>query len=113
MQAAGDMNPRQPNPLVKVSIFNQNYTLRAKEDPHEVEELARSVDQLMNDIATRTGHGDSLRIAVLASLHLADRLQTLERELNALRSRVDEKSAAFSMMLEQVLDPESAHPENK
>lgn len=51
---------------VQVTIFHQPYTLRAAGDEREVQELADSVDQLMNAIADRSASGDTLRVAVLA-----------------------------------------------
>jgi len=51
---------------VRVTIFNQSYTLVATEEDGEVEALAHSVDELMTDIAQRAGNVDANRIAVLA-----------------------------------------------
>jgi cell division protein ZapA len=92
------------NRTVRVTIFNQTYTLVAREDAREIEELALTVDRLMTDIGSRTGHADSLRIAVLACLHLADRLQLMEKDLAELRSLVDRKSEEFAQLLEQALE---------
>ena len=86
---------------VRVTIFNQTYTIVTSGDPAETEELARRVDELMYSIAKRAGNVDSTRAAVLASLHLADQLRMLERELAGLRQRVDAKSREFSMLLDQ------------
>jgi cell division protein ZapA len=90
---------------VQVTIFHQPYTLRVAGDEREVQELADSVDQLMNAVADRSASGDTVRIAVLACLHLADRLRTLERELNALKHRVDEKSEQFRLLLDEAIKP--------
>ena len=89
---------------VRVTIFHQQYSVSATEDAGEVEELAREVDELMVSIATRAGNVDATRIAVLASLHLADRLRGIERELTALKARVDEKSRQFSLLLDQAIE---------
>jgi len=40
---------------------------------------------------------------VLACLHLADRLRSLEEELSAYRSRVGEKTRRFSLLLDEAL----------
>jgi len=90
---------------VQVTIFHQTYTLRASGDPREVQDLADSVDQLMNTIAARSASADSLRVAVLACLHLADRLRTLEDELNALKQRVEQKSEQFRLLLDEAMGP--------
>lgn len=87
---------------VRVTILSRPYTLLATGDPRDVEEVAASVDELMLSIAARAPNADSTRIAVLACLHLADKLRTLEREFQGLRERVDRKSLEFASMLEQL-----------
>lgn len=89
---------------VQVTIFHQTYTLRAAGDEREIQELADSVDQLMATIAAKSANPDSLRVAVLACLHLADRLRTLESELAELRQRVDQKSQQFRLLLDQAIE---------
>src|SRR5579864_6844561 len=88
---------------VRVTILSRPYTLLASGDTRDVEEVAASVNDLMLSIAGKAPNADSTRIAVLACLHLADKLRTLERDLNLLRERVDRKSEEFAGMLEQVL----------
>jgi cell division protein ZapA len=88
---------------VKVTIFNQTYSLAATDEEGEVESLAHSIDELMTGIATRAGNVDGNRVAVLACLHLADRLRSMERELTDLKDRVDKKSKQFSVLLDDVI----------
>ncbi len=95
--------PRPEKKPVRVTIFHQPYTLLTSE-PAALEELADSVDQLMAAIAARSPSADAPRVAVLACLHLADRLRTLEGELDELRRRVDAKSQQFRTLLEQAID---------
>jgi cell division protein ZapA len=89
---------------VRVTIFNQTYTLAATDEPGEVEMLGQTVDELMTSIAQRAGNMDSQRIAVLACLHLADRLRTIESELSSLKERVDVKTRHLSLLLDQAID---------
>jgi cell division protein ZapA len=88
---------------VRVTILSRPYTLLAAGDPREVEQVAASVNELMLSIAAKAPHTDSTRIAVLACLHLADKLRTMERDLALLQQRVDRKSEEFAGMLEQLL----------
>lgn len=88
---------------VRVTILSRPYTLLAAGNTREVEEVAASVNDLMLTIAEKVPSADSTRIAVLACLHLADKLRTLERDLQSLKERVDRKSEEFAGMLEQVL----------
>jgi len=65
---------------VAVEIFNQSYNVRGDLDEAYVAELGRYVDGKMRSVASATRTVDSLRIAVLAALNIAD-------ELHALRQR--------------------------
>lgn len=89
--------PKQP---VRVHIFSQTYTLLADGDPAEVEAVAQQIDELMTSIANRAGTGDSTRVAVLACLHLADKLRSTEAQLRL----IEDKSARIAGILEQALD---------
>src|SRR6266705_6083363 len=88
---------------VRVTILSRPYTLLATGDPREVEEVAASVDELMLSIAARAPNADTTRIAVLACMHLADRMRALERDLGQVKSRVDRKSEELTGVLEQLL----------
>ena len=88
---------------VRVTILSRPYTLLATGDPREVEEVAASVNELMLSIAAKAPNADSTRIAVLACLHLADKLRGLQRDLYLLQQRVDRKSEEFAGILEQLL----------
>ena len=91
---------------VRVTIFNQAYSLRTAGEESETQELAHVVDELMTAIAKRSGNLDTARVAVLACLHLADRLRSLERDIEELRRRIDRKSRDFSLLLDQALNNE-------
>lgn len=89
---------------VRVTICNQTYTLGTTGDPAELEAAALAVDDRMRSIATRAGNIDTTRVAVLACLHFADELRSLEHELSKLRERVDSKSREFRLMLDRVIE---------
>ena len=88
---------------VKVTIFNQTYSLAATEEEGEIESLAHSIDELMTSIAMRAGNVDGNRVAVLACLHMADRVRSRERELAELKERVEQKSRQFSLLLDRAI----------
>jgi cell division protein ZapA len=88
---------------VRVTIYNQPYTLAVSGDPAEVEALAHSVDQLMSQIAAQAGNVDASQVAVLACLHLADRLRGLEQELSDFRSQVGNQTRRFSVLLDEAI----------
>ena len=76
--------------VVRVTIFQQPYTLRASGDPAETEAIAHGVDELMNQIADRSSSSDPSRIAVLAAMHLADKVRTLEARAESLEERLSD-----------------------
>ena len=97
------MDPAAERKTVRVTIFNQTYTLAAA-SADELESLAHSVDSLMHDIAQRSGVSDPCRVAVLTALHLADRLRGLEDELTSLKKHVDHKSSEFALLLDKAIE---------
>lgn len=91
---------------VRVSIFNQSFTLLVAGNPNDIQSAANEVDELMHTIA-RSGNMDATRVAVLACLHLQDRVRTLEGEFEQLKMRVDSRSREFSLLLDDALGGES------
>jgi cell division protein ZapA len=89
--------PRQP---VRVQIFNQSYSLMVDSDPREVQEIAHEVDDLMASIASRTSSVDSTRVAVLACLHLADKLHAAKKQLQSF----EDKSGRIATLLDEVFE---------
>jgi len=85
---------------VRVHIFNQTYSVLTDSNPREVEEIAQQIDELMSAIAGRTGSGDSTRVAVLACLHMADKLRAAERQLQ----NFEDKSEQIAALLEETLE---------
>jgi cell division protein ZapA len=67
--------------LIHVEIFGQTYAVKGGADPAYVEKLAAFVDEQMKEVSRSTGAVDSVRIAVLAALNLADECSRLRREL--------------------------------
>lgn len=90
--AANHEEAQQERKSVGVEIFDQVYHLRGT-DPAYIEQLARTVDTKMRAVSAHGNTVDSLRVAVLAALNIADELETL-------RARYD--SLAGSMSLSQV-----------
>src|SRR5579863_8020824 len=99
--------PDAEKQVVRVTIFNQSYSLSTSGDPEETMALAHEIDELMSSIARRAGNLDAARTAVLACMYLADRLRTAERELSALRESIDHKARDFATLLDQACS--SAH----
>jgi cell division protein ZapA len=99
----------KPN-LVHVEIFGQTYAVRAGTDPGYVETLAAFVDEQMKGVSRSSGAVDSLRVAVLTALNLADECFRLRREAEdtvsasrAAGSGAQERAARLAKMLGSAL----------
>jgi cell division protein ZapA len=75
---------------VQVEIFGQSYSVKAGADPRYVEQLAAYVDAKMQEVSRASGAVDSVRIAVLAALNIADEAFQLRQQ----SSDADDKARA-------------------
>jgi len=91
-----------PN-LILVQIFGQSYAVRAGADPHYIEELAAYVDKHMQEIGRASGAVDSVRIAVLAALNIADELHQARSAGAAGDGKLKDRAAKLASALDRVL----------
>ena len=90
------------NGSVRVEIFDQSYNLRGS-DPEYLQRLAVYVDARMRQIAEQTATIDSLRLAVLAALNLADEVHILKRKHEAVTSELKQRTSHLAGALDEVL----------
>lgn len=88
---------------VKLEIYGQSYTMRTDGDAQYVRELARFVDERMNEIAAGSLTVDSLRVAVLAALHIADELHQLKKRYDQFDEQLATRSGEVASVLDQYL----------
>lgn len=90
---------------VKIEIYDQTYNVSADQNEQYLKELAAYVDGKMRTVAEATRTVDSLKVAVLAALNIADEMFTLrqrQQEIEGpLRKRVDKCVAMVKKALEQ------------
>jgi cell division protein ZapA len=89
----------KPRPrTIDVEIYDQKYSIVLKTalPESEVRKLAEEVDARMRDIAAQAASPDSLKVAILTALHLAQEYRQLQRNCA-------EKTDEWSRALEQVL----------
>jgi cell division protein ZapA len=111
--AAESVPPTLPQPVpqtVVVEIYDQIYHLRGV-DPEYIERLAAIVDGKMRAVSARGGTVDSLRVAVLAALNIADELATLRDRYDDLagtsatsQTTMRNRAGSLAGMLDEVLD---------
>jgi cell division protein ZapA len=86
--------------VVQVEIFGELYTLRAKEDPHYVRQVAQYVDSKFYEIAKGSLSIPSDKLAVLASLNIADELMKLMAEKEKTEAEAVAKIGELVELLE-------------
>jgi cell division protein ZapA len=90
---------------VKVEIYGQSYTLGGDLDEAYVQKLARYVDEKMRAVSEATQTVDSVRVAVLAAMAIADELHSQERTIvhrdDALRERAQQCLTILERALKQ------------
>ncbi|MBI4456560.1 MAG: cell division protein ZapA [Acidobacteria bacterium] len=60
--------------LTKVKILNQFYHIRSDGDPAYIRKVADYVDRKLKQVAGTTPSADTLKVALLTALHIADEL---------------------------------------
>jgi cell division protein ZapA len=76
-----------PDNSVTVDIYDQTYRLRGQ-DSEYIQHLASIVDAKMRLVASQGKTVDSLRVAVLAALNIADELARAEQKLGELNGNL-------------------------
>jgi cell division protein ZapA len=87
---------------VRVEIYDQPYNLRGT-DPDYLFKLAEYVDTKMRIVAEQTSTVDSLRLAVLAALNIADEYQILKRKYDVVASEFNQRAHHLSGALDEAL----------
>jgi cell division protein ZapA len=90
---------------VTVKIYDQTYHLSGQ-DPAHIRHLAERVDAKMRAVAAQGRTVDSLRVAVLAALNLADELSQACEALGADVGQGSARAASLRGLLDEVLQAE-------
>jgi cell division protein ZapA len=97
------LNPPNGNVnSVRVEIFDQPYNLRGT-DPDYIFKLAEFVDTKMRAVAEQTSTVDSLRLAVLAALNIADEFHILKRKYDGISKEMNQRTSSLESALDEVL----------
>jgi cell division protein ZapA len=93
----------QASPSIRVEIYDQVYNLRGV-DVEYITKLAEFVDSKMRNVAEQTSTIDSLRLAVLAALNIADEYHILKKKYDLLASEYRQRVGILAGALDEVLE---------
>jgi cell division protein ZapA len=89
--------------VIPINLQGQLYPIRTSLDPDYVQQLASFVEEKMRDAGEATPSGDSLRLAVLAALNIADELFRC-RDANDLRNgELAERAGELERLVDRLL----------
>ena len=101
------MKDDQPR-LVTVEISGQRYRIRTHLDPTYVAELAGYVERKMQLAVRESAVGDTLKIAVLAALNIADECFRARAEGSARGTDFSERALQLERLLDMALAGDGA-----
>jgi cell division protein ZapA len=90
------------NGSVRVEIFDQVYNLRGS-DADYILKLAEYVDGKMRAVSEQTATVDSVRLAVLAALNIADEYHLLKRSAETKSPEVRQRTKQLARALDEIL----------
>jgi len=88
---------------IRVIIYDQEYFMRGALDEEYIQKLAKYLDGKMRAIAGRRRTVDSLRVAVLAALNIADEYHQVKAKYEETTKCVNAKVEECSRMLDRYL----------
>jgi cell division protein ZapA len=89
--------------VIHVEIHGQRYPIRSTLGPEYVAQLAAYVDQKMHLAAKESPAGDTLKLAVLAALNIADEFFRACDEVETDQAALTRRTAALERMLDLAL----------
>jgi cell division protein ZapA len=96
---------------IRVEIYNQTYNIRSDGDNEYIMRLAEYVDGKMREISSGTLTVDSLKVAILAALHIADEYHQLKNQQEQSDAQLASRSAECAEMLDRVLKHKDVAPQ--
>ena len=102
-----------PSRVVTVEIQGQRYPVRSDLDAAYVAELASYVDGKMRLASRESSAADSMRIAVIAALNIADEFFRARDEAAGGHAALADRAAELEKILDAVLGSPSEHDETR
>jgi len=89
---------------VKIQIYDQSYNVNADGNEEYLHDLAAYVDGKMRSIAESTHMVDSLKVAVLAALNIADETFQMRKRQQEIEAPLRQRVANCVSMVEKALE---------
>ncbi len=92
--------------ILEIEIFDQKYRIRVKgeEDEKYINHLTSYVDQKMREVAVKSKSADTVKIAVLAALNIADEFLLSQKKLDKLNEVIGHMETEIESLEEYFSD---------
>jgi len=87
---------------IQIEIFGQVYSIKGKDDPAYIRELAAFIDGKMKEVQKGTGTVDPHRVAILTALTITDELYRLREQYGLLRKTAEDSTKRMLELTERL-----------
>jgi cell division protein ZapA len=91
------------NRVVTVEIAGQQYPIRSSLDEHYVAKLSAYVERKMEVASDSAPASDTLGLAILVALNLADEVFRMRNDQTTVQGRLNERALELERMVDDVL----------
>ena len=88
---------------IDVEIFGQTYKIKGDADREHIKRLAKFVDDKMREIVEATSTVDTMKVAILASLNIADEYFQLKKDLELVEKETRRKVEKYQDSLDEII----------
>lgn len=97
--------------IMEIEIYGRKHKIRVKgeEDEQYINHLTSYVDQKMREVALKSKSADTIKIAVLAALNIADEYFLNQKKLDQLKEAIDQMESKMESLEGNLLKNENIH----
>lgn len=88
---------------VRVSIYGQSYNIKGDASPDYIQQLAEYVNEKMEEVGRNVNSSNSLQIAILAALNIADEYFQVRTMNTGIEGAVEDKAREIISLLDEGL----------
>ncbi len=89
--------------VLKVRIYGAEYSIRGHADANYIKAVAEYVDNKMREVDSNFRVDSSLKVAILASLNIADELFRERAEKEEIRTQLEDKIKEINSLIDRQL----------
>jgi cell division protein ZapA len=93
--------------VLKVRIYGAEYLIRGQADVNYMQSVAEYVNNKMLEIDQNSRVDSSLKVAILATLNIADELFREREEKERLRNDLEKKMQQLNELIDRQFSPDS------